>query len=392
MKRLSPDQLTALRAALAANLSLNRAAAEAKCSIGAAYRYRKARRLGLCPCGLPHDHPGACPRKPHRGDFVPVPEATRTEALRLRLDEDLSTPDIAQRLGIKPSAAYHILKGRPRRFRPYVCATGLPWTPELTGHLRRLYPTSTHAEILAAFPGRSWDTIERKANTLGIHRDPDARIQVHHPVHPLVARLRAARHAQDLTTSQLARAARLDRQMITGTELGHRSASLPQLAAWAAALGFELTLTPRESIDNRPERALNPPPPWAIDAPPQPPPRRCSCGAKLSAGAASKCRACYTVRPLAPHPSAPKPAALANPPEPSNRPVAPPARAPSADDATIAAYLALNGATRVPSIGDPALNDLPPLRWDPKTRRQTRRPADQPPPKGGRGGGFWGFR
>lgn len=39
-------------------------------------------------------------------------------------------------------------------------------------------------------------------------------------------------------------------------------------------------------------------------------------------------------------------------------------------------FLARKGATRVPGVGDPGITELPPLRYDRKARRQTRRPED----------------
>lgn len=83
-------------------------------------------------------------------------------------------------------------------------------------------------------------------------------------------------------------------------------------------------------------------------------------------------------RPLKPPPR------LKLPPAAKPRSTAP-VRAP--DDTAIAAFLAERGATRVPAVGDPALEALPPLRWDPRTRKQTRRPANPgEPPRS------WGHR
>jgi hypothetical protein len=45
-----------------------------------------------------------------------------------------------------------------------------PYTPAEITLLRTLYPAALQADILAAFPGRRWETIARKANSLGIKR------------------------------------------------------------------------------------------------------------------------------------------------------------------------------------------------------------------------------
>jgi len=44
------------------------------------------------------------------------------------------------------------------------------WTAAGVSRLRRLYPTGTHAEILAAFPGLTWMQIKDKGKHLKIYR------------------------------------------------------------------------------------------------------------------------------------------------------------------------------------------------------------------------------
>ncbi len=50
---------------------------------------------------------------------------------------------------------------------------GRPWTdPNEIGRLRKVYPTGTREQILAAFPGRSYAAVAKAANARGIYRAP----------------------------------------------------------------------------------------------------------------------------------------------------------------------------------------------------------------------------
>lgn len=51
---------------------------------------------------------------------------------------------------------------------------GPNWTPADKQRLARLYPTATKAELLAAFPQRSWCAIGRMAQDLGARRETEA--------------------------------------------------------------------------------------------------------------------------------------------------------------------------------------------------------------------------
>lgn len=247
MRRLTTEQRDTLRAGLAAGHTLNRLARDAGCNQTTAHTWRGAWQRGKCRCGLEREHAEPCgsvanpttaPQK--------VTAAQRARALRLRRDDDLSTDEIADQLGLKQATVYRILAGIPRKHRSYRATTGLPWTPELVGVLRRVWPRGTREEMLAHFPGRSWDTIERKANSLSLRRDPDVRVKVEMPNHPILRQLRRARQEAGITSTEVARRAGnahgANRQMIVGCELGHRSLSLAQLDAWAAALGYALRL------------------------------------------------------------------------------------------------------------------------------------------------------
>lgn len=63
--------------------------------------------------------------------------------------------------------------------------------------------------------------------------------------HPLITQLRAARKAQGLTQAAVATRAGYSAPHIGNGEAGHVAPSLDTLTDWAAALGYDLTLTPR---------------------------------------------------------------------------------------------------------------------------------------------------
>lgn len=63
--------------------------------------------------------------------------------------------------------------------------------------------------------------------------------------HPLITQLRAARKAQRLTQGVVAKRAHYSLSFLSNCEVGNTTPSLDTLTAWAAALGYDLVLTPR---------------------------------------------------------------------------------------------------------------------------------------------------
>lgn len=51
---------------------------------------------------------------------------------------------------------------------------GKEWTKEELERLRRIYPSASTPELLAAFPGRTHTSLRHKASRLGIEADPCA--------------------------------------------------------------------------------------------------------------------------------------------------------------------------------------------------------------------------
>lgn len=66
-----------------------------------------------------------------------------------------------------------------------------------------------------------------------------------HPVHPVIAELRAHRVAAGLTVHHVAARAGVSREALSLIECGRHGGRLDTVAAYAGALGFELGLVKR---------------------------------------------------------------------------------------------------------------------------------------------------
>ncbi|OLT27767.1 hypothetical protein BJF83_17440 [Nocardiopsis sp. CNR-923] len=69
----------------------------------------------------------------------------------------------------------------------------------------------------------------------------------HRPVHPIIAQLRAARETAGLSQEAVARRLRCHASTVGSWETGRNSPALDGLAAYAAVLGYQLTLTQEEA-------------------------------------------------------------------------------------------------------------------------------------------------
>jgi hypothetical protein len=252
--RLPEPQRLALVDALAAGATLRAASTAACVTMSCAQTYRGFLKRGRCRCGLPPTHREPC-RSVNLGAFKPVDPALAAEALRLRIEDDLSAETIAARLSLKVGVTYKLLRGHPRRVRPSSTAHLNLWTEAEFATLRRLWPAASRAEIVAALPGRTWETLQLHASILGVRRHPSVNYAPLPDLDPLLRELRAARLDRGLSPAALtdavppgpkgARSRAFNAAMVTGAETGHRGVSLPQLRRWAAALGYDLALVPR---------------------------------------------------------------------------------------------------------------------------------------------------
>lgn len=165
----------------------------------------------------------------------------RAECIRLRQRENLSTPQIARRVGICNQSVYRTLQKypwapvHPRR----------AWPDSDHERLRRLWPRASRQAILEAFAPRRWEAISKMASFLKIRRSASTRWTRKRSPHPICARLRQIREERDLTRPQLGAKMGYHRQQLTCWELGIQTGpSLRQLEDWCAALGMRLELVP----------------------------------------------------------------------------------------------------------------------------------------------------
>lgn len=391
MNYLTPTQRTALLAALDAGLSNNAAAAQAGIATNTVHRWKKLRALGVCGgCKRAWHYPTACPT-----DSARSTPALKAAILAARLNEDLPTEAIAARYNVTLAVAYRALNGHPRRTR---ARRVNEWSAEEITALRAGWPRDKWPVLRSALPGRTPAAIERQASQLNLTRPSQLRRTVTRTTepHPIIQTLAAARQSQHLTSADLHARSGVDRHSIIGYELGNAEPTLGRLTRWATALGYELTLIPtqprsEEATATPTQRAdalrrfrgdLNrlvpePPPlsrPTALERPSQP-------HQAPEAAPPVKPPAAPRHTPWRPPPaSQPRPRAFVPAPP---RPEAANTSTRAAELAAQEAFLASRGATRLPPPGDPALENLPPLVYDVKTRRYTRRPdvAQFRPPK-----------
>lgn len=64
--------------------------------------------------------------------------------------------------------SYHAIRSRASRLKLPV--KKFRWTAASVSRLRRIYPTGTHEEILAAFPGAKWEQVANMRKRMKIYR------------------------------------------------------------------------------------------------------------------------------------------------------------------------------------------------------------------------------
>lgn len=117
----------------------------------------------------------------------------------------------------------------------------LCWTNHEETKVRKLYPSASRDEIVAAIPRHAWQSIRVRARSLGVYRVyPETR-----PIHPLIAQLVAKRKALALTQEEVAFNAKIDRATIARLERGHKLPFMPTMERWCAALGVEIAIVDR---------------------------------------------------------------------------------------------------------------------------------------------------
>jgi transcriptional regulator with XRE-family HTH domain len=180
----------------------------------------------------------------------PISDEIRDEAIRLRIERQLSTPTIARQLGVSNATIYKALRGHPWRpsRKNRRIGRGLAWTDEDVAYLRGAYSASPRAVIRSHLANRQWHTICKMASMLGLHRDPRATYLNHRHVPAICEQLRRERERQKMTRPQLSEKIGYHHNQILAWELGKAQPRLSYLADWAAGLGFDLALRPKLDV------------------------------------------------------------------------------------------------------------------------------------------------
>jgi hypothetical protein len=358
---LTHTQILAVRAGLDAGLSLRQISVIAGVSQGTAIRYRNHYRRGLCAGCFAELHDSPCVYKHARATPAMI-----SEMRNLRQIEDLSTVAIAARFNVSSAVAYNVLAGYPRRARLKVNS----WTETENATLARVWPMEQWSEILSLFPNRTRGAIERQAAYCKLRRS--SRLRQHKTImlHPMIQILVDARVDAGLSATSIVRnIPHTAANSIVGYESGNAEPTLGRFTAWAAALGYELVLRRQPATKTAPMRVLLITPQIALPAPRQVPPARVTPPAAVIPAAAP---IAPPARPRAPPTQRPS-AVMVMPPK---RQPPPPERTTAARAAELTAqerFLAERGATRLPPTNDPVIMDLPPLVFDMRTRKWTRR-------------------
>lgn len=170
----------------------------------------------------------------------PIPASTRAAAIKLRVERQLSAPEIARRVGICNATAYLVLRKYPwtgRRKNPR------DWTVGEIDVLLTLWPEGTRAEIKRALPRRTFEAASKKANEMDLRRSTDAYRRFAGRARPVCAELERIRRRLRIKRPALAK--RRKGLSVNNTlcwALGKREPSLRGVETWAEAMGYELAV------------------------------------------------------------------------------------------------------------------------------------------------------
>lgn len=203
----------------------------------------------------------------------------KAEIVRLRTEERLSSLEIAARMGSNTTTVCAIVKPFPltaeemkgrkakiaKKMRQVLSDSGHyigggDWTEEEEKLLKNIWPVRSKARILAAFPGRSWAAISRRASQRQLRRSRAAASRSKRKAHKFFRSLRDIREARGITREELADKAGFHRIQLAKYELGEMFPRWAMLQAWLGALQYELCAVPlNSSLDIRGKRS------WLID-------------------------------------------------------------------------------------------------------------------------------
>jgi transcriptional regulator with XRE-family HTH domain len=181
----------------------------------------------------------------------PARSAAERSKARILRQENLSVPQISERLNICTATVYSWVKDIPWK-RPVGYGRArvgtARWTADEIVALRRLYPLATRAEILAEI-AHPWGSIIQKAGTLGIRRDSATSRKRERDIHPIATRLRQERLRQGLTLNALASMIERPGSHLGKFEIGAARPSFASLFAWLDALGLQIDLVQKTRVN-----------------------------------------------------------------------------------------------------------------------------------------------
>lgn len=178
----------------------------------------------------------------------------RAECIRLRVEERLSTNAIALRMRLRTArvravlAEYPISRLEIRQRRVWAAVRThekRAWPQSEVARLGEIYATATKAQLLAEFPGRTIQSIRKRANLEGWRCEHGGRF-AERIVDPTFARLRAIRLARRISLLDLAARIGVNVGTLGSWEMGRGTPSWRLLKAWLGVLGVRLEAIERQ--------------------------------------------------------------------------------------------------------------------------------------------------
>lgn len=171
-----------------------------------------------------------------------VDPALKAEALRMRIDERASGPEIKAKTGLSFSTIYSVIGKHPltrEQMNTYArrrCA----WTPAENALLERLWPYAARDVIEAALPTRNWEAIGKRAADRKILRTRQSRSKRADTVDPFFLELREIRESRRIHRKQLADKIGHHYIQIAKWELGETVPRWLALRDWLAGLNVKI--------------------------------------------------------------------------------------------------------------------------------------------------------
>lgn len=145
-------------------------------------------------------------------------------------------PDYARLLKRLPNRTYEAIKQKARS-RGLVPTRHI-WTAAEASRLRRMYPKAPKEELLASFPGLSWQQISAKAKHIGVQREKRPLVPTGHA---LLDEIRARATSLGYSMGDVDELARTRTYFRKAGWCGHQKANAKHAGKAVAALGGRLS-------------------------------------------------------------------------------------------------------------------------------------------------------